>query len=185
VSPLDPRAPLVLDTRTLARRPGEMRTVFVTESAPADLGNDVVAVPAGTDLTLDLRLESVVEGILVSGTVAAVARGECVRCLDPVVLELRLPVQELYAYPGASAAEDEETRELEDDLLDLEPVVRDGVVLALPLQPVCRVDCPGLCPTCGVRLADDPEHGHDDVDPRWSALLAMTDAESDAPGADQ
>jgi uncharacterized protein len=175
VPPLDPRAPFVLDTRTLARRPGELRTICVTEPAPADLGNGVIGVPPESDLELDLRLESVVEGVLVSGTVTALARGECVRCLDPVLLPVELPVQELYAYPGASAADDEEIRTIEDDLIDLEPAVRDGLVLALPLQPLCRVDCPGLCPSCGARLADDPEHAHEELDPRWSALLTMTD----------
>jgi uncharacterized protein len=175
VPTLDPRAPLVLDTHTLARRPGELRTIALTVSAPSDLGNDVIAVPDGADLTLDLRLESVVEGILVSGTVAATALGECVRCLDPVHLRVRLPIQELYAYPEMSAADDEEIRTIEDDLIDLEPVVRDGVVLTLPLQPLCRDDCPGLCPACGTRLADDPTHHHEQLDPRWSALQGLTD----------
>ena len=49
-------------------------------------------------------------------------------------------------------------------------MLHDAVVLALPLQPLCRDDCPGLCATCGARLADDPEHHHDKVDPRWAGL---------------
>ena len=144
--------------------------------APADLGTEVIAVPAGSDIDLDVRLESVVEGVLVSGSVTAMAAGQCVRCLDDVERRVEVDVQELYAYPGQvpTEAEDEETEELEGDLIDLEPLLRDAVVLALPFQPVCRPDCPGLCSECGVRLADDPGHQHDQVDPRWAALQSLT-----------
>ena len=67
-------------------------------------------------------------------------------------------------------------RNIQDDLLDLEPPLRDAVVLALPFQPLCREDCPGLCPDCGARLADEPEHSHEDkIDPRWAALTQLTE----------
>jgi len=157
-----------------------MRRVSRSVPAPAHLGVDVLGVPEGSALGLDLRLESVVEGVLVSGTVSATVTGECVRCLDPVSRHLEVGVQELWTHQGrdagrpASAGEEaEETDELprlDGDLLDLEPVLRDAVVLALPLQPLCRDDCPGLCSECGARLADDPGHQHDAVDPRWAAL---------------
>ena len=69
---------------------------------------------------------------------------------------------------------DDEVSRLEDDLLDLEPLLRDAVVLALPFQPLCQDDCPGLCVECGARLADDPDHGHDAaIDPRWAGLTAL------------
>src|SRR5262249_21394116 len=154
----DPRDPLVLDTRTLVRRPGQQQTVDRVVAAPAGLGTDVVGVPEGTDVELALRLESVVEGGLGSGSVRAQASAGGVRCLEPVTFDVDLPVQELFAYPDAAAAAAEEIEQLEDDLIDLTPVVRDAIVLALPLQPLCRDDCPGLCATCGARLADDPDH---------------------------
>jgi uncharacterized protein len=181
VSRLDPRDPLVLDTRTLARRPGQMRGVDRVAPAPVGLGLDVVSVPEGSDVQLDLRLESVVEGVLVSGSCRAQAVGECVRCLDRVTFDLDLPVQELYAYPDAAAAAAEEIERLEDDLIDLAPVLHDAVVLALPPQPLCRDACPGLCATCGARLSDDPEHDHETVDPRWAGLqdLNVTPSASD------
>jgi uncharacterized protein len=178
---------LVLDTRGVARRPGEMRVVTRSVPAPEGLGVGVVEVPAGTDLELDLRLESVIEGLLVSGTVRAQAVGECVRCLDRVDLAVELPVQELFAYPDSTTAADEDVLQLEDDLLDLGPVLRDAVVLALPLQPVCRDDCPGLCPQCGARLADDPTHQHEQLDPRWAALQGLTPSgptDEATPGSD-
>jgi uncharacterized protein len=158
-----------------------MLRVRRTVPAPADLGTDVIAVPEGSDLDLDLRLESVVEGVLVSGTVTATAAGQCVRCLDDLERAVEVDVQQLYAYPGhgPQEAEDGETDELEGDLINFEPVLRDAVVLALPFQPVCREDCPGLCSECGVHLADDPGHQHDQVDPRWAVLQTLTTGTED------
>ena len=176
---LDPRSPLVLDTRELGRRPGSMRRLTRSVPAPAHLGVDVLGVPAGTPLELDLRLESVVEGVLVSGTVTTTLSGECVRCLDPVTGPLVVDLQELYARPGQERDADDDTDplpELDGDLADLEPALRDAVVLALPLRPLCREDCPGLCAQCGARLADEPGHGHDTADPRWAALGDLRDA---------
>jgi uncharacterized protein len=171
---LDQRSPLVVNTHVLSRRPGAMRAVEFTVPAPADLGVELLGVPAGTPLHLRLRLESVMEGVLVSGSAEVVATGECARCLGPVEVELDVALQELYVYPESDAEEDEAAR-LDGELLDLEPVVRDAVVLALPFQPICRPDCPGLCPDCGVRLGDEPGHGHDEpVDARWAALVALT-----------
>jgi uncharacterized protein len=141
-----------------------------TVPAPSGLGTDVVGVPEGSPVELQLRLESVVEGVLVSGLGRAQASGECVRCLDPVVIDLVLDLQELFAYPESAAADADEIAQLEDEFVDFEPVLRDAVVLALPLQPVCQDACLGLCAICGARLNDDPEHQHDQVDPRWAAL---------------
>jgi uncharacterized protein len=177
---LNPRSPLVFDTSTLGRRPGSMEQVQRTVEAPSDLGTDVIAVPQGSPVELDLRLESVVEGVLVTGSARATATGACVRCLDPVDLPVDARFQELFAYADRAAhhrevgADDEtEGHTLDGDLFDLEPVLLDTVVPALPFQPVCRDDCPGLCSECGARLADDPDHHHDVVDPRWSALSAL------------
>ncbi len=176
---LDPRAPLVLDTRELGRRPGAQRELELTVPAPAQLGIEVLSVPEGSPVELDLRLEAVMEGVLLTGTATAALEGECVRCLEPIEDEILARLQELYVYPDqhTKATEhddrdlDDETSLLEDDLLDLEPLLRDAVVLALPFQPLCRDDCPGLCTECGARLADDPEHTHGDpIDPRWAGL---------------
>ena len=170
---LDPRKPLVLDTRELGRRPGSMRALARTVPAPEGLGIvDLIGVPVGADLALDLRLESVMEGVLVTGTAVGPVVGECGRCLDPVNDTLTVRVQELYAY--APEEGDEDASLLEGDLLDLEPVLRDAVVLALPLTPLCDPDCSGLCPECGERRDDLPEdHTHGASDPRWSALEGL------------
>jgi uncharacterized protein len=169
---LDPRAPLVIDTHELPRRPGSMRRLSLNVPAPEQFSLDVCGVPQGSDIALELRLESVMDGVLVSGQAQAHVTGECSRCLEPVEFDLEVDVQELYVYPGEEA--DDETGRLEGDLLDFEPALRDAVVFALPFAPVCREDCPGLCPTCGERLASvGPDHHHDAVDARWAALEAL------------
>jgi DUF177 domain-containing protein len=158
-----------------------MRTVSRTVAAPADLAGELVRVPVDSDLLLDLRLESVSEGVLVSGTVQASLTGECARCLEPLTDDFEVELQQLYVYPGRESAadDDDEVGRVVDDYIDLEPLVRDAVVLALPLAPVCRDDCPGLCPQCGMRLADaEPGHRHNEVDPRWAALQALQTAHS-------
>jgi len=175
----------VLDTRELGRRPGSQRTMAFAEPAPADLGIEVLRVPEGSPIEFDLRLEAVMEGVLVTGTARAALEGECVRCLEPIRDEIVADFQELFVYDDSETDDDEadETSRLEGDLLDLEPLLRDAVVLALPFQPLCRDDCPGLCAECGARLADDPDHQHDEpVDPRWAALHGLDVGPDEATG---
>ncbi len=192
---LDPRNPMVFDARVLGRRAGSMvesqRSIPVT-AAIGELGTEVVAVKPGAVLQVDLRLESVLEGVLATGTVQADAEGICVRCLEPVTVPVTATFQEMFAYGDRAAhhhdvgadTDDEQVFVLVADLLDVEPMLRDAVIPALPFQPVCRPDCPGLCDQCGAPLADDPDHAHEDVDPRWAALasLASPRAMSSAPG---
>jgi len=117
------------------------------------------------------------EGVLVTGTASAAVVGECARCLEPISDEIEVRFQELFVYDQDVDPDEElEVSKLQDDLVDLEPLLRDAVVLALPFQPLCEDDCPGLCAECGARLADDPDHGHDaPVDPRWTALSALAE----------
>ncbi|MEU6123595.1 YceD family protein [Streptomyces sp. NPDC047123] len=186
---LDHRNPLVFDTHELGRRPGAMQRLTRGIEAPGSPGalgiEGVIGVPQGAPVELEIRLESVMEGVLVTGTARASAKGECVRCLEPLELELEADFQEMFSYPDADdrgrvkaepaddAEEDEDRLYLEDGLFDLEPVLRDAVVLALPMQPVCQDDCEGLCSECGVRLSDEPGHHHDAVDIRWAALQGL------------
>ncbi|MFL6128986.1 MAG: YceD family protein [Mycobacteriales bacterium] len=180
---LDPRRPLVLDVRELGRRAGSMRAARRTVPAPEALGVDLARVAPGEPIELDLRLESVVEGVLVSGTVTAAVTGECARCLGPVADRLTVDLQELFAYADSATeetTEEDEVSRLVGDHLDLEPVVRDAVVLALPLSPLCRDGCAGLCPDCGGVLDELPaDHSHAaPVDPRWAALAERADRTS-------
>ena len=184
---LDPRAPLVLDIRDLPRRPGAMRVVQRTIHAPADLGLELIGVPEGADLTLDLRLESVSEGVLVSGTGSGPLAGECGRCLRPITDSVTVTLQELYAYEHSTTeetTEEDEVGRLQGDLLDLEPALRDAVVLALPNHPLCREDCPGLCPECGVPWDELPGgHSHPRLDSRWAGLTQLAEETRTGNGA--
>lgn len=173
----DRRSGLVLDTHELGRRAGAMKHLETSVEAPPDLGIAVIGVPTGSPIDLDLRLESVVEGVLVTGTALVRLEGECVRCLTPISDETEIDVMELFVYPGSEATEDEASR-LVGDLIDLEPLVRDAVVLDLPFQPLCRDDCAGLCVVCGADLNTSPDHDHEaPVDPRWERLTSL-----DVPG---
>jgi len=134
--------------------------------APEQLGEGAAVVPAGSELRISARIEGLHEGILLSGTVQATATGECVRCLDPVAIPVDVDVQELFSYQPDEAFD----FTVVDDRIDLEPLVRDAVVLALPFQPLCRPDCPGIDPQTGEKrdaAAGPDEQPHD---PRWAAL---------------
>jgi uncharacterized protein len=185
---LDARAPLVLDTRDLPRSPGSMREVRRVAPAPKDLGLELIGVPPGADLDLDLTMQSVTEGVYVSGHVSAALSGECGRCLRALDDTVDVDIAELYAYADSTTdetAEEDEVGRIEGDLIDLEPVVRDAVVLALPVNPVCAEDCRGLCPDCGVPWDDLPtDHGHTVTDPRWAALSKLGPANA-GPGNDR
>jgi len=195
--------------RQLGRQAGSALSRSRTVPAPADLRLELVSVPVGAEVSLDVRFEAVTEGVLATGTATAPLAGECARCLDPLTSTVTVSFQELYLYsdgrPRGSREvsdkydkydkrekydkrdkydrhdedeeRDDEERYLDGDLLDLEPAFRDAVVLALPMSPLCRDDCPGLCAECGAPLADaGPDHGHDDApDPRWAGLKRFDD----------
>jgi uncharacterized protein len=171
-----------VDLRELGRRAGSMREWEKTLPARPGWGVEMMGVPEGAPVDLHLRLESVMEGVLVSGTIEIPVTGQCARCLDPVEDTLELDVQELYAYEGstteATSGEDE-VRRIEGEQLDLAPLIRDTVVLTLPLSPTCTPDCAGLCANCGERLDDlPPDHSHEVVDPRWAGLAARFTTDS-------
>jgi uncharacterized protein len=160
-----------------------MQELDRTIPAPADWRVELIGVPEGADVDLHLRLEAVMEGVLVTGDLDVPVTGSCARCLEPVEDTLALDVQELFAYEGSTTeatSEEDEVRRVEGDHLDLEPLLRDTVVLSLPLAPVCTPDCAGLCVDCGQRLDDLPaDHSHELLDPRWAGLAGRFASSSD------
>lgn len=196
-----PRGAFVFDMRQLGRQAGNALTQTRTVPAPEDLHLELIGVPIGADVALEVRFEAVSEGVLATATAIAPLAGECARCLIPVTSSVTVSFQELYLYADARAdkqrhdkqgkhdrhdrhdEEDEQDEQelyhLNGDQLDLESAFRDAVVLALPMSPLCREDCPGLCAECGVPLADaGPDHRHDEAtDPRWAALKQLDDTE--------
>jgi uncharacterized protein len=178
--------PWKVDLRELGRRAGSLHELDRTVPAPADWRVELIGVPEGAEIHLRLRLESVMEGVLVSGEVDLPVTGSCARCLEPIEDTLQLDVQELFAYAGSTTeatSEEDEVRRVEGDFLDLEPLMRDTVVLSLPLAPVCTDDCAGLCVDCGQRLDElPPDHSHEVVDPRWAGLTGRFASSPGTPG---
>jgi uncharacterized protein len=171
--------PFVLPIRDIIHRSGEMREHTIEVPAPAKWGEGLVAIPEGEPVVVEVRLESVHEGILASGDIDTEYTGVCSRCLTDITEGLQVEFQELFAYPG----EEETDFEVQDDHVDLETLVREAVVLSLPFQPVCQPDCPGLDPVTGERLADSAgSQQSEPVDPRWAALQDYTtDHDDEAP----
>lgn len=171
-------------THDLPRSPGSSRDFARTITLPVPLGTEVIAIPAQEAIEISGTMQSVHEGVLFSGQVAGLARGECVRCLEAAEEEVDVAFQEMFAYPGTQgdiADEAERLSELHEDVADILEPVTDAVVLELPFQPLCEPDCLGLCPECGVRLADaEPGHAHEILDPRWSALASLSGSEADS-----
>jgi uncharacterized protein len=177
-----------LNTFELPRRAGEMKEYQLDIPVKENFGVPLISVPAGEFIEVDVRLESVTEGILLSADVYAVAKGECIRCLDPVEIVIERKVQELYNYEPTNERgkkkkrdEDEIDLDLEDELMmdgnimDLETPIRDAVVLSLPINPLCDEECLGLCPECGGKWADLPgDHAHEVIDARWASLGSLT-----------
>ena len=177
-----------LNTYELPRRAGEMREYQLDIPVKEDFGVPLISIRAGDFIEVDARLESVTEGVLLSAQVYAVAKGECIRCLDPVELVIERKIQELYNYEPTNERgkkrkhEDEvidldaeEELTMDGNIMDLEVPIRDAVVLSLPINPLCSDECLGLCPECGGKWAELPaDHAHDVVDPRWASLGSLS-----------
>jgi uncharacterized protein len=164
-----------------------MSEVHRTVRTPDKLGVEMIGIPADSDVDLDLRLEAVSEGVLVTGTVCGETVGQCARCLEPVDGTVTVFLTELFAYPDSTTdqtSDAEDIHRIVDDRIDLEQPIIDAVVLELPMSPLCSPDCPGLCQVCGVRLAiAEPGHGHELIDPRWAGLAnKFADLTDETPG---
>ncbi len=163
------RQPLVVPVADLLRRPGSVREEH-REAVLDGLAVSGSAVPEGEPVRVDAHLESVNEGIVVTGHVRAPWRGECRRCLKAVEGEAAATLLEVFEPEPVEG----ETRRLEGTTIDLEPVAREAVLLELPLAPLCTEACRGLCDQCGADRNADPAHAHEAPgDPRWSALDAL------------
>jgi uncharacterized protein len=164
---------LAVDVRELLQKPGAHKHV-VLRAPLDDLATPVASVPRVRPVTVDAEIESVVEGLLVTGRVGVTAVVHCVRCLRDLDQDLEVEVRELFALePGND--EDEGYTVLPDDRLPLDTMARDALVLSFPPFPLCRPDCAGLCPTCGAdRNTTDCGHGGSEIiDPRWAGLAGL------------
>ena len=187
------------NTHELPRRAGEMKEYQLDLEILEAVGVPLVAVPAGDVIEVDMRLESVAEGILLSADIYAIAKGECIRCLDPVEITVERKIQELYRYEPTNdkggrrkkhSSRTDTSDEIDLDEVDelwldgnemnLEIPIRDAVVLDLPVNPLCSEGCLGLCPDCGEKWEKLPEdHAHEVIDARWAGLAGLDFKNSD------
>ena len=175
-------SPFHISLIDLPRQEGNVIFYDVQLDAPSDMRLEMVRIPEGSPLDISLTLSSVSEGVYVSGSVTAHMQGLCSRCLRELSADIREDIAELVYYPERVVAMrengDEEAEEcyvVTDERIDIEPIIRDALVLALPFGPLCSPDCAGLCPDCGERLDDLPQdHAHEPVyDSRFDALAAL------------
>ncbi|HEU0257553.1 MAG TPA: YceD family protein [Microbacteriaceae bacterium] len=148
------------------------------------LGEGLARVAAGTVIRTEVTLESLHDGILVSAAVEARAVGECSRCLKEIELPVEVDIQELFAYSSDEAYE----YEVRGGEIDCGPLVHDTVVLALPFQPVCRPECPGLDPATGMLRTSHADAEPARHDPRWAALAGLrvvNESGADEPARDE
>lgn len=174
---------LVLSLRELPAAIGSFREEHLDWKVPEGWGTEVLSIPPGTVIPLDISLTSVEDGVLAQVYAQGELVGECVRCLDPLVHPWRIDASEVYFEPGAEVLQTEDpdvevegdeldsVARIDRDSIDLEPLLRDAILAGAPLQPVCAEDCQGFCDQCGVRLKDaEPGHQHETFDPRFAAL---------------
>lgn len=167
----DEKKPWVVAVTELIDTPGASEELQVTWPAPAELAVPLLGVETGSAMQVDVRLDSVHEGILVSGTVDGTLTGQCSRCLDPISQAVTIDIQELFQFEFDPMVDEDEQHMVEHGFVNVEPIMRDALVSSLPFQPTCSPDCEGLCDQCGVRLEEaGPDHYHDQLDPRWAAL---------------
>lgn len=167
----DATKPWVMSVTELIDSPGASEHTEITWPAPAELSVPLLGVEQGSAMQVDVRLDSVHEGILVSGTVDGTLTGQCSRCLDPITEPVTIDIQELFQFEFDPMVEEDEQHMVEHGLVNIEPIMRDALVTSLPFQPRCSPDCEGLCDQCGIRLEEaEPDHHHEQLDPRWAAL---------------
>jgi uncharacterized protein len=157
-----------IDVRDLLASPGSSREVHLSQGIPG-LSTELAGIPPQTPVHIDVLLESVVEGILVSGPLSGTVTYRCARCLRSFTEVLSLEVTELFSRDAV----DDDEYPLVDGTIDLEQMVRDAVLLSMPFSPLCRRDCLGLCERCG----GDRNLGECEcpprVDPRWAELESL------------
>ncbi|CAM3997845.1 YceD family protein [Helcobacillus massiliensis] len=186
----DPMLPAGLDLRfeviDLIHRIGAHRTEERIVRADEQVGSPVMGVAAGDPIDVRAQLESVEEGIFITGSADATLTGECSRCLDPITEDVSAPIGEMFTYPDKLEKgidpEEDDIPLLTGDTIDLGHQVHDALAVAAPFTPLCREDCLGLCDQCGFRMEDDPDHEHVIIDPRLSSLAALLQDSDGAAG---
>ena len=169
-----PRTDRIVSVADLVGRPGSSRRLSLELASPEDVSQPLTRL--AHPVRLEGVLESVVDGILVRGTLSTTLEVQCSRCLKDMQEELETDVVELFRDPADVDPDDEQEAgyEIRDTDIDLDVLVRDALAPALPYSPVCDEACKGLCPTCGTDLNEASCDCTDEsTDARWAALEAL------------
>ena len=190
-------SPWAVSVAQVASRPGQSKEIDATFPAPSGIGDEIVGVDEGTDVSVVGSFDSIVDGLILNARISAPVHAECTRCLKPIQRDWTVNVTSFFPYEDKSAAgkggkagkngkeeevdiiagedESEDTYPLLDGgaWADLEALLRDTLVEELPLQPLCKPDCKGLCSQCGIDLNENPDHQHDMTDIRFAALEGL------------
>ena len=184
-------SPWAVSVAQVASRPGQSKEIDATFPAPSGIGDEIVGVDEGADVSVVGSFDSIVDGLILNARISAPVHAECTRCLKPIQRDWTVNVTSFFPYEDKSAAgkskkddeidiiagedEAEDTYPLLDGgaWADLEALLRDTLVEELPLQPLCKPDCKGLCSQCGIDLNENPDHQHDMTDIRFAALEGL------------
>lgn len=190
-------SPWAVSVAQVASRPGQSKEIDATFPAPSGIGDEIVGVDEGADVSVVGSCDSIVDGLILNARISAPVHAECTRCLKPIQRDWTVNVTSFFPYEDKSAAgkggkagkngkeeevdiiagedEAEDTYPLLDGgaWADLEALLRDTLVEELPLQPLCKPDCKGLCSQCGIDLNENPDHQHDMTDIRFAALEGL------------
>lgn len=190
-------SPWAVSVAQVASRPGQSKEIDATFPAPSGIGDEIVGVDEGADVSVVGSFDSIVDGLILNARISAPVHAECTRCLKPIQRDWTVNVTSFFPYEDKSAAgkggkagkngKEEEVDiiagedEVEDTYplldggawADLEALLRDTLVEELPLQPLCKPDCKGLCSQCGIDLNENPDHQHDMTDIRFAALEGL------------
>lgn len=175
----------------IASRPGQSQTINTVFPAPSGIGDTIIGIKEGVDVSVTGSFDSIVDGLILTARIDAPVQAECTRCLKPIERDWGVNVTAFFPYEShddghkhgkneevdiiAGEDESEDIYPLSSDgaFADLEALIRDTLVEALPLQPLCREDCLGLCPQCGIDLNEHPDHHHESTDLRFAALAGL------------
>ena len=163
--------PLLVNALELLRRPGSVKQ-FTFPADPSLIDLESSTIVPGSTIDVDLTVESLTDGVVVNGAIRAAFQGECRRCLSPLEGFIDVEVHELYQLHVT----DPDAFPIVGDQINLVPMVRETVLLELPEAPVCRPDCAGLCPQCGIDLnMGTCDCVSESIDPRWAVLDSLRD----------
>ncbi|MBT1164930.1 YceD family protein [Bifidobacterium felsineum] len=194
-------SPWAISVAQIASRAGQSKSVDADFPAPSGIGDNIVGIKEGAPVHVTGQFDSIVDGLIFTGRLVAPFVSECTRCLKPIDEDWPVDVTVFFPYEsaadkntarggkgkGGKAAKDEEVEILagEDEsedtypllengaFADIEAMIRDTLVESLPLQPLCKPDCKGLCSQCGVDLNENPDHHHESTDIRFAGLAAL------------